>query len=209
MNPFPRRSRNLSIAKQHIPAAKAASPRKEMDGATAGAAATAGRGSEGGDIVLQADAAVFFLITQLERLRRSGSTLEGQGTSRRGDWMEGYHGRRGIGGGFYIYLRNTNSVGGADVTFAFGKKGDLPVVGDWDGNGTVTVGVYRPEESTFYLRNGNTTGEADVTVAFGQKLDLPVSGDWDGNGSVTIGVFSPDGAMFSLAQHTPGNAANP
>src|SRR5262245_57986971 len=38
-------------------------------------------------------------------------------------------------------LRNANSAGDPDVTVAFGEKGDIPLVGDWDGNGTVTLGV--------------------------------------------------------------------
>src|SRR5687768_7024850 len=36
-------------------------------------------------------------------------------------------------------LRNTNADGEADVKFAFGAKDDLPVAGDWNSDGTVTV----------------------------------------------------------------------
>ena len=32
--------------------------------------------------------------------------------------------------------------------FQYGVPGDIPVVGDGDGNGTITVGVYRPSTAT-------------------------------------------------------------
>ena len=60
-----------------------------------------------------------------------------------------------------FYLRNTtslqgpNDLGYADMTFqyGFGNSGWIPIAGDWDGNGTVTIGFYNPTTSTFYLRN--------------------------------------------------------
>jgi len=41
----------------------------------------------------------------------------------------------------------------------------IPIVGDWDGNGTTTIGVYEPSTASFYLRNSNTPGVADITIA--------------------------------------------
>jgi len=35
-------------------------------------------------------------------------------------------------------------------------------VGDWNGNGTYTVGVYRLQERVWYLRNANSSGTNDV-----------------------------------------------
>jgi hypothetical protein len=68
----------------------------------------------------------------------------------------------------------------ADQQIEFGQEHDVPVAGDWDGNGTATVGLYRPSSSTFLLRNTNASGEPDVTVAFGRAGDAPVVGNWDG-----------------------------
>lgn len=66
-------------------------------------------------------------------------------------------------------------------------SGDVPVVGDWDGNGTTTIGIRR--DGQFHLRNTNTSGIADVAANFGAPRDVPLAGDWDGNGTVTIGVW--------------------
>ena len=57
--------------------------------------------------------------------------------------------------------------------------GDLPIVGDWDGNKTVTVGVYRPNISSFMLRNSNAKGDADVAVTYGVPGHRPVVGKWN------------------------------
>jgi hypothetical protein len=94
-----------------------------------------------------------------------------------------------------------------DVTVQFGMKGDLPLAGDWDGNKSMTIGVYRPDEATFYLRNSNAPGKPDITVAFGKKGDIPLAGDWDGDGKWTIGVYRPGDATFYLRNtNTPGEA---
>jgi NOL1/NOP2/fmu family ribosome biogenesis protein len=86
-----------------------------------------------------------------------------------------------------LYLKNKNITGYADVAINYGLPGDYPIVGDWDGDGDATIGIFR--NGTFYLRNNNTIGYADVVFAFGVRGDQPVAGDWDGDGIDTIGVY--------------------
>ena len=87
-------------------------------------------------------------------------------------------------------LRNSNSSGPADIEFHYGPDGALPVVGDWDGNETATIGVVRPINGQLYweLRNSNSAGAPDLSFYYGASTDIPVVGDWDGNGTVTIGI---------------------
>ena len=82
-----------------------------------------------------------------------------------------------------------NSVGAnqTDLEFQFGEVADLPVVGDWDGDGFDTVGVFR--DGVWKLRNSNSAGPVDVEFRFGEAGDVPVSGDWDGDGVDTVGVY--------------------
>ena len=97
-----------------------------------------------------------------------------------------------------FYLRNDNSNGSADVTFSYGSSAspndDVPVVGDWDGDGDDTVGMYRRSQNRWMLRNTNAAGSADINFVYGTALDgayddLPVAGNWDGVGGSTAGIF--------------------
>ena len=101
-----------------------------------------------------------------------------------------------------LYLKNSNDTGFADAALNYGLPGDYPVVGDWDGNGTATIGVYR--NGTFFLRNSNTLGFAEVLFSFGQPGDQPIAGDWDGDGVDTIGLYRPATGQFLLRN---GNSA--
>lgn len=86
----------------------------------------------------------------------------------------------------FVYLRNANSTGFADNEFFYGIAEDIPVVGDWNGDGIDSVGIYRG--GVFYLRNSNSTGFADFQFAFGAAGDVPIAGDWDGDGVDTVGL---------------------
>jgi hypothetical protein len=70
-------------------------------------------------------------------------------------------------------------------------------VGDWDGNRTVTIGVFRPSTGEWLLRNSNDPGFPDVVVVFGKPSDVPIVGDWDGNMNTTIGLFRPPGSPLN------------
>lgn len=101
-----------------------------------------------------------------------------------------------------FYLRKTNTSGPADVVVAYGVSGDVPLTGDWDGNGTSTPGVFR--NGTFYLRNSLTSGTADTTFGFGMTGDIPVAGDWDGDGKASAGIFR-SGVFYLRNSLSSGN----
>ena len=95
-----------------------------------------------------------------------------------------------------LYLKNSNTTGFADIQINYGIGGDYPVVGDWDGDGDTTIGIYR--NGSFYLRNSNTIGVADVVFPFGAPGDQPIAGDWNGDGIDTIGVYRSSIGTFFL-----------
>jgi hypothetical protein len=76
------------------------------------------------------------------------------------------------------------------------RDGDLPVTGDWSGDGVTKVGLYRPSTGQWFLdRNGDRSWDGcrrDLCISeFGTAEDLPVTGDWNGAGRSKIGVFRP------------------
>jgi hypothetical protein len=87
---------------------------------------------------------------------------------------------------------------GAVTSFFYGNPGDLPIAGDWDGNGTATPGLYRQADGFFYSRNSNTQGPADDECFAGDPSDVPVVGDWDGDGDDNLGIYRPSEQRFYL-----------
>ncbi len=90
--------------------------------------------------------------------------------------------------------------GSLDYTFTFGAPGDIPLLGDWDGDGIDTPGVYRPSRGAAHLTNQipaylSTGHQAEVTFYFGMPGDQVFTGDWDGDGIDTLGL-SRRGQIF-------------
>jgi hypothetical protein len=79
--------------------------------------------------------------------------------------------------------------GAGDLTRTFGKAGDFPVTGDWDGNGITKIGVVRSNTTWLLDTSGDGKyGAGDFTYTFGKAGDVPITGDWDGDLATEIGV---------------------
>ncbi len=116
--------------------------------------------------------------------------------------------RRGVAGtddNLVWYLRQVEGPGDPDLVVEFGRAGDIPVIGDWNGNGVHTVGVVRGNR--WLLSNSNRSGSSIAhDFTFGQPGDIPVVGDWDGNGRTGIGVVR--GNRWILRNSTSAGAAD-
>lgn len=93
----------------------------------------------------------------------------------------------------FVYLRNSNTQGVADIKFFFGVAGDIPLAGDFDGDGCDTVSIYRPSQARIYIinelgSNGGGLGKADYSYLFGKPGDQPFVGDFDGDHVDTVGL---------------------
>ncbi len=88
-----------------------------------------------------------------------------------------------------------------DKACQLGVAGDVPLVGDWNGDGVDEPGVYRPSTRQFLLDvNG------DCALNFGAGGDLgcrfigldgePIIGDWNGDGDDDIGLY--DNRLFRM-----------
>lgn len=112
----------------------------------------------------------------------------------------------------YVYLRNNNSQGVADISYFFGNPGDIPLAGDFDGNNCDTVSIYRPSEAKFYIINRLGSGDgglgaADAAFFYGNKGDAPIVGDWDGDDTDTPGLRrASNGFVYLRNSNTQGVA---
>ena len=94
---------------------------------------------------------------------------------------------------------------GGVTTFFYGDPGDVPFVGDWDGDGIDTPGLYRQSDGFVYLRNSNTQGIADIRFFFGNPGDIPMAGDFDNDGFDTVGIYRPSETTFYVINELGAN----
>ncbi len=70
----------------------------------------------------------------------------------------------------------------------FGQAGDIPVVGDFDGNGIYDLAVYR--NGTWYTDTTHTrTADASPLSFGGVSGDVPLAGDFDGDGISDLVIY--------------------
>lgn len=94
--------------------------------------------------------------------------------------------------GYRLMKRTSQAAPRSDVidhVFYFGTRGDVPLAGDWNGDGVATIGVF---SSGLWILDDNGDGRwlpGETMFEFGRAGDLPVVGDWNGDGIDDVGVY--------------------
>jgi hypothetical protein len=65
---------------------------------------------------------------------------------------------------------------------------DVPLTGDWNGDRTDEVAVFRRDVRRGTFEVAAPDGLPSESVRLGRSSDLPVTGDWDGDGVTDLGV---------------------
>jgi hypothetical protein len=100
--------------------------------------------------------------------------------------------------GFHLFLVSSTvcSSDTSVLTYQFGSFGDLPVIGDWTGDGITEIGNYKGNGvfALDYNGNGQWDGASlDRAYIFRSAPSIPVTGDWNGDGITEIGNYKGDG----------------
>ncbi|WIM92992.1 glycoside hydrolase family 9 protein [Actinoplanes oblitus] len=108
------------------------------------------------------------------------------------------------------YLRTSLTAGNNDVpAFAVGSGSQVPVIGDWDGDGIDGWGYFDPADRSFHLRDALSAGGFDIefTAAYAAAGDVPIAGDFDGDGRDTVGTWRPGDQTVRLRNTSTAGAA--
>ncbi|RZV42588.1 MAG: hypothetical protein EX267_09470 [Acidimicrobiia bacterium] len=105
-----------------------------------------------------------------------------------------------VTGGLEFNLRDNLSWEGGDYhEYFFGVPGDVPLLGDWDGDNVSTPGMFRPSNGYAYISNRNRTGIASTEFFFGIGGDIPLAGDWNADGRDTLSIYRPSNNRFYVS----------
>lgn len=76
-----------------------------------------------------------------------------------------------------------------DHVFLYGGLGDIPVVGDWNGDGVASIGIFRDGIWKLDIDGDGHWSDNDHTARFGTAGAKPIVGDFNGDGVDEIGFY--------------------
>ena len=130
---------------------------------------------------------------------RTAFDVNGDGTGDPGIMRPG----GGSGGTDLWYVPFGFTGGTGSFNIYFGAPGDLPVMGDYDGDGKADAVIYRPTSGLWYgVRTATGTVAVQESIGW-QSGDVPAPADYNGDGWTDLGYFRPsNGSWFGLSIRT-------
>ena len=97
-------------------------------------------------------------------------------------------------------LTGANVLDSRTIHGPFGEPNDVPVVGDYDGDGRCDIAIFRASQGLWYgFRATSQTKVLDSTTTtgpLGQTGDIAVPADYDGNGTTDLAFFRPSSGLW-------------
>jgi hypothetical protein len=101
-----------------------------------------------------------------------------------------------------VFRHGTWYGDGAASYWNFGQAGDVPLPGDFNGDGKTEYALFRGASSNWFILN-TASGLYD-TYSFGIAGDIPVPADYDGDGKTDIAVWRPSNGTWYIINSSTG-----
>ena len=102
------------------------------------------------------------------------------------------------------FVKGDPTLTGSGHPFGSGSL-DVPLTGDFDGDGKTDLAVYRPSTAQWYVQESGSSYASKLLATFGEaNLDIPVPGNYNGTGTTIPAVYRPTtGQWFIKGQAGP------
>lgn len=86
---------------------------------------------------------------------------------------------------------------------------DVPVQGDYDGDGRTDIGIWRPDTGEWWILRSSTDYDHDRPLIFrwGKLGDVPVQADYDGDRRIDFAVFRSGENRWYILESSTGKSS--
>jgi len=90
----------------------------------------------------------------------------------------------------------------------WGAPGDIPVAGDYDGDGRSDPAIWRPSSGMWFIRESSTSFATYKAIPWGSGAlgDVAVPADYDGDGRTDVAVWRPQDGTWYIKTSRSGYA---
>lgn len=106
------------------------------------------------------------------------------------------------GQGYFNFERIPGDL--ANFSVNWGISTDLPYGGDFNGDGLLDVGVFRPSNGVWYGFNDSNFNQQSPTVQWGANGDKPVPADYDYDGITDYAIYRPSNGTWWVRRSSDG-----